>query len=175
MTYKLIGLLLFSGLAGARVASPGTLRIEIDKSDRKMEVFSGANLLHTFPISLGFSPEGDKSIEGDGRTPVGEFHIVTRNPNSAYYRFLGLSYPTSEDASRGLKRGLITKGQAQSIREADQATRQPPWSTNLGGAIGIHGRGAKGDWTLGCIALEDKDMKTLWKLGRLGLRVLIQE
>jgi murein L,D-transpeptidase YafK len=154
---------------------PPGLRIEIDKSDRRMRLFSEQTLLRIYPVALGFSPEGDKAVEGDGRTPLGLFRIVTRNPTSAYYKFMGLSYPTSEDASRGLKQGLITHAQAQAIREAEHAGRQPPWNTNLGGAIGLHGRGAKGDWTLGCVALEDAHMQELWEIGQLGLEVRIQE
>lgn len=154
---------------------PPDLRIQIDKSDRQMKLFSKQTLLRTYPVALGFSPDGDKAVEGDGRTPLGVFRIVTRNPHSAYYRFMGISYPTSEDAARGLKDGLITPAQARAIREAEQDGRQPPWNTNLGGAVGLHGRGSKGDWTLGCIAVEDAHMRELWEIGRLGLEVTIQE
>jgi murein L,D-transpeptidase YafK len=175
MTHASFLLAIFLILAPPQSRSSEAIRIEIDKSDRQMRVFRGSTQIHRFPVALGFSAEGDKSIEGDGRTPTGSFHIVTRNPQSAYYRFLGLSYPTSEDAARGLKQGLIGPGQAQAIQEAEKDERQPPWNTPLGGAIGIHGRGALGDWTLGCIAVEDTHMKILWDLGRLGLQVNIQE
>jgi murein L,D-transpeptidase YafK len=154
---------------------PPALYVEIDKSDRRLDLYSGSTLLKRYSVALGFTAQGDKAVEGDGKTPVGEFHVVTRNPNSAYYRFLGLSYPTTEDARRGLRDGLINRSQARRIREADVAKRQPPWNTALGGAIGIHGAGATGDWTLGCIALESRHMKEIWEISRMGMRVRIQE
>ena len=154
---------------------PPEIRVEIDKSDRTLDLYSGKHLLKRYPVSLGFSPVGDKAVEGDGRTPTGEFRVVTRNPNSSFYRFMGISYPTSEDAQRGLRERLISPAQAQQIREADSSRRQPPWNTALGGAIGIHGSGSRGDWTLGCIALTNAHMKEIWDIGRLGMTVKIQE
>ena len=154
---------------------PPKVRVEIDKSERTLQVFSGETLLKTYPVALGFSPEGDKAVEGDGKTPVGEFHIVTRNKNSSYYRFLGISYPNTEDAKRGISDKLITKRQAEQIQTADRRKKRPLWNTALGGAIGIHGMGSQGDWTLGCIALENDHMKEIWEIGRLGMRVQIRE
>jgi len=154
---------------------PPKVRVEIDKSDRILQVFSGETLLKIYPIALGFSPTGDKAVEGDGRTPVGDFHIVTRNKNSSFYRFLGISYPNTEDAQRGISNKLITSRQAEQIQTADRRKKRPLWNTALGGAIGIHGMGSQGDWTLGCIALENGHMKEIWEIGRLGMHVQIRE
>ena len=43
------------------------------------------------------------------------------------------------------------------------------------GAIGIHGGGSGGDWTLGYIALEDGDIEELWVATRIGTPVTILE
>ena len=52
-------------------------RLVVKKSERKLEVFDGEKLVKTYRIVLGFAPEGDKEIEGDGKTPLGEFYVFT--------------------------------------------------------------------------------------------------
>jgi len=82
---------------------------------------------------------------GDGRTPEGRFRVVTRNVNSPYHRFLGISYPDLGAIDRGLKEGLITPGEADSLRRAHDLGICPDWNTSLGGGIGIHG-GRRGNF-----------------------------
>ena len=143
------------------------------KADRTLEVRSGATTLVSWPVALG-GVEHDKVREGDRATPEGSFRIVTRNDKSRFKLFLGLSYPTSEDADRGVRDHLITEQQAREIREAEAAGRVPPWDTPLGGAVGLHGGGGGQDWTLGCIAIEDPQITQLWELAPLGTRVEIR-
>jgi murein L,D-transpeptidase YafK len=97
-----------------------------------------------------------------------------KNPTSRYHRSLGISYPSEEDADRGLAAGLITKREHRSIVAAIRQMQRPPWRTALGGEIGIHGRGAdRGDWTQGCIALEDEGAEELFLAIPLGTPVEI--
>ena len=49
----------------------------------------------------------------------------------------------------------------------------PPWDTKLGGEVFVHGRGAKSDWTLGCIALDDSDIEELYRLVPVGTPITI--
>ena len=148
--------------------------VHIDKSERRLILCSGEHEVRRWVVALGGAPAGDKTRQGDQRTPTGHFRVVTRNPTSNYTLFLGLSYPDADDADRGLRDGLISDAQARSIRERD-ARDQPAWDTALGGAIGLHGGGAGGDWTLGCIALEDEAIEELWVVLRHGSRVVIEE
>jgi lipoprotein-anchoring transpeptidase ErfK/SrfK len=37
--------------------------------------------------------------------------------------------------------------------------------------VGIHGKGNSPDWTLGCIALSDEDIKILWRYVPLKTKV----
>ena len=154
---------------------PPDLALRIDKSERTLVVFSGDRALKQYRVGLGGAPSGDKSQEGDQRTPNGEFTIVTRNDRSQFHLFLGISYPNAEDAARGRRDRLVTERQARAIETAIAAGRQPPWSTPLGGAIGIHGGGGGGDWTLGCIAVENTEIEEIWEVGSLGTPVTIVE
>src|SRR5215831_18188243 len=133
-------------------------RIVVKKAQRKLLLYSEDRLVRTYHVGLGLSPAGDKIRQGDRRTPEGNFYIFTKNEKSAFYLSLGLSYPNAAHAERGLRDGLITKAQYDSIISALNSMKAPPQNTALGGDIYIHGNGAGSDWTWGCVALENSDV-----------------
>ena len=47
---------------------------------------------------------------------------------------------------------------------AEENKTRPPWGTALGGEICIHGGGNTRDWTAGCIALSDENIRELFAL-----------
>jgi murein L,D-transpeptidase YafK len=149
-------------------------RILIKKGERKLYLYREENgqerLLKTYQIALGNNPTGAKYKQGDGATPEGDYYITHKNARSKFYLSLGVSYPNVTDADQGLKDGLITKSEHQAIASAIQAKSKPPQNTRLGGDIFIHGGGAGKlfgivrDWTLGCVALENDEIKELFDL-----------
>ena len=147
--------------------------ILIEKSLRRLTLFQDGNKSAVFDVSLGKCPEGHKMREGDSRTPEGRYFVCTRNEKSKYHLALGLSYPNPSDAGAALDRGEITPGQHSAILAAHHKMRRPPWDTPLGGFIMIHGGGTGSDWTAGCIALDNKDIETLFSLCPLGTEVRI--
>ena len=149
-------------------------RIVVKKSERKLLLFSGDKLVRTYRIGLGLSPVGDKVRQGDRRTPEGDFYIFTRNDKSAFYLSLGISYPNAVHAERGLRDGLITRGQYLAIMQALRAGTAPPQNTRLGGDIYIHGNGGGSDWTWGCVALDEPDIRELFNAIPLRTPVRIQ-
>lgn len=164
-------------VAGVSLSSPTPINdphIVVYKRARKLELYSGKTLQHTYRVGLGFSPVADKKREGDGATPEGDFYVFVKNSKSAYYLSLGISYPNAEDAARGLRDGLITKAQHDTIVDAIKKKKAPPQYTKLGGLIYIHGNGASRDWTWGCVALENKDMKELYDAVSVGTPVTIK-
>jgi murein L,D-transpeptidase YafK len=124
-------------------------RIVIDKSARKLSLLRGGKVLGSYHVSLGGAPLGHKVRQGDERTPEGRYRIDWRNPNSCCYRSLHISYPSTADRARAKKLGV------------------PP-----GGDIMIHGlvngQGWLGrwhlfwDWTNGCIAVTNREMREIW-------------
>ena len=148
--------------------------ILITKKDRKLDLFDGEDLIKTFKISLGFTPIGDKEIEGDGKTPEGEFYIYTKNSKSRFYLSLGISYPGVEDAERGLRAGLIGQIEHDDIVQAVRQRKMPPQKTQLGGEIYLHGGGTGKDWTYGCAALADEDIRQLFNAIPVGTPVVIR-
>jgi len=149
-------------------------KVVIYKSQRLLEIHEGKTVVKSYPIALGFDPNGTKIKQGDGKTPEGEYLLVVKNPNSAFFLSMGLNYPAKQDAERGLKDGLIDDSQKKSIERAAQAGRLPPQNTKLGGDIFIHGGGTMFDWTHGCIALKNEDMKELYEGLPEGTPVSIQ-
>lgn len=148
-------------------------RIVVYKADRKLELYGGEVLLRTYRVGLGFSPVADKKQAGDGATPEGDFYVFVKNNRSAYYLSLGVSYPNIEDAERGLRDGLISKSQHDAIVSAIRRKAAPPQYTKLGGLIYIHGHGAGSDWTWGCVALENENIKELFDAVTVGTPVKI--
>ena len=148
-------------------------RLVVKKSERKLEIFDGEKLLKTYRIALGFAPEGDKRQEGDGKTPLGEFYVFTKNDQSKFYLSLGVSYPSIDDATRGLKENIISQSEHDAIIQAVADKKMPPQNTRLGGAIYIHGGGTEKDWTWGCMALKNEEMKEIFDTIPPGAKITI--
>lgn len=147
--------------------------IMVKKSKRTLELYDGSRLVRTYKMVLGFAPSGDKEIEGDGRTPEGEFYVFTKNAESKFHLSLGISYPAADDAKRGLEKKLITADEAEAIRKAIAGKGMPPQKTALGGEIYIHGGGVDGDWTEGCVALKNDEITELFNAVPIGTKVRI--
>ncbi len=143
------------------VEKPANTYIRIYKSRRVLELYGDDILIGRFKIGLGSSPIGDKTIEGDSKTPEGSYYICTRNENSKFTLFLGLNYPNTEDAGLALENNMISKEEYDWIRFAETKKQRPPWHTAMGGQVGIHGGGNTCDWTQGCIALSNHDILIL--------------
>ena len=169
------------GLAQSKISNPAyesshmkSARIVITKSKRTLDLYDGSGLIKSYKMVLGFTPVGDKQVEGDGRTPEGNFYVFTKNAESRFHLSLGISYPASQDAERGLENKLITAGEGDSIRKAIAEKAMPPQKTALGGEIYIHGGGIRSDWTDGCVALKDEEIRQLFDAVPIGTRVTIK-
>ena len=77
------------------------------KGERRLLVVDNDVLVRDYRIGLGPRTFGDKRYQGDGRTPEGDFFVCVKNPNSKYYKSLGLSYPAPHHAERALLSGDI--------------------------------------------------------------------
>ena len=145
------------------------MRIVIEKAARRLTVEDSAGkTLFSCPIALGSCPIGPKEREGDGKTPEGVYFVCLKKVGK-YGPSLGVSYPSEADARKmGAAEELI-----ECIRQRAAQKQRPPWGTALGGEIYIHGGGTEGDWTAGCVALNDGDAETLYALVPLGTEIVI--
>ena len=147
------------GLAGCSTKfktyrGPEVTQVYVQKSARRIYLLHGSQVLKAYDIDLGRASLGPKQFEGDGKTPEGGYVIDRRNPNSTYHLSLGISYPNDTD------RAFAT------------AAGQPP-----GGDIFIHGRngksGGRADWTVGCIAVKDREIEDIYAMVRDGTPIWI--
>jgi murein L,D-transpeptidase YafK len=150
----------------------GARRLVITKHAKTLVLLDGEEEVLRIPVVIGKNSV-DKQREGDLATPEGEFYVCYKNPDSKYHRFLGLSYPSSEDAERGLRDKLITQAECDQIREAIARKECPPWKTALGGEVGLHGPSPNVTWTHGCIAMGVQQIERLYDLLDLGDEVTI--
>lgn len=154
--------------------SPKEVSVVVYKSKGRLELYGDGELIGTADCIVGKN-RGHKKQEGDYRTPEGDYYIVTRNDKSNYTLFFGLNYPNAADAEAGKQAGLIDEAEYGSIVAAAEQLDPPPWDTEMGGWIGIHGKGEGRDDTQGCIAVADKDIRVLDKYLKLGCKVSIYE
>jgi len=162
-------------------------RVEILKSQRRLNLYSGSTLVKSYRVSLGKNPVGHKTKQGDSRTPEGRYFICTRNSTTSdFHVFLGLSYPAVSDAKRAINQKQISWREYQIINQRLASRSAPLWETRLGGWIGIHGgtdagfaqkkmreRGTR-DWTAGCIALTDAQIEEIHAATKMGTPVDIR-
>ena len=130
----------------------------IEKAERRLSLWRDGQLLQSYPIGLGFSPESDKSHEGDGRTPEGRYRIDRRNAQSSFTLSLGIDYPRPDQRAAARAEGR-----------------------NPGGDIFIHGQptgyqgpSIPGDWTAGCAAVSNTEIREIWSLVPMGTVVEIR-
>ena len=154
---------------------PEAVNIKVHKKARILELYGDDKLIGRFKIALGGVPIGYKEKEGDKKTPEGKYYICTRNDKSKYTLFLGLSYPNVEDAQSGLQNGLIDKLVFKEIKTEIENGKRPVWDTHLGGAVGIHGGGTTRDWTFGCMAVSDDDIRIIWEYTKMNTPVEIYQ
>ena len=148
--------------------------IVVTKSKRILRLHSAGKVVKEYRVALGLSPIEDKVKAGDRRTPEGDFYICQKNSHSKFYLSLELSYPNKRHADRGLHDGLITRAQYNQIVSALERKRVPLQNTHLGGELFIHGNGSRSDWTWGCVALDDKDVRELFDAVPVGTPVTIE-
>jgi len=169
--------LCFSG----HVFSASAARIDINVSEMTLTVWSGNKALRYYPnIAIGSGGVSEVHYMGDESTPLGEYRVLWINRDSVFDNFIGLDYPTERHVELAAKAGRLSARDYRQLTYAVQAGATPPFNTPLGGRIGIHGIGHGNlqihetvNWTDGCVALNNKEIRDLMKWVHIGTRVSI--
>lgn len=134
-------------------------KILVIKSERILLLLKNNKIAKEYKIALGKNPVGDKVKQGDNKTPEGKYQIVSKNSQSKFYLNLAINYPSKLDIKEAKRLGV-----------------------NPGGNIVIHGLPNKApsfihdelmseDWTNGCIALHNSDIKDLFDSVPIGTSI----
>lgn len=132
----------------------------VKKSARKMYLVRNGKALKIYTISLGKNPVGAKTRSGDNRTPEGSYTLDWRKKSSRFYRSIHISYPNREDRSLAMERGEDPGGMIMIHGTPDPYNR-------IGQEL------KKRDWTDGCIAVTNDEMREIWNIVPNGTPIYI--
>ncbi len=138
-------------------------KVVVYKSQYKIFLYKGNNLIKSFYISLGKKPKGPKLYEGDQKTPEGIYTLDYIKERSNYYKAFHISYPNSKDIERARKLGKRPGGMIMVHGEPHFYGKQEDRVPGI----------MPSNWTNGCIALLNADMDEFLSLVDPGTTIEI--
>ena len=141
--------------------TPSIDKVLVVKSERRLDLISRGETLKSYRVSLGKQADGAKRREGDLRTPEGFYWIDWRKTSEKYQLSLHISYPNARDQAHAREQGVSPGGMIM-IHGTPQDEEYPEWFFHTL------------DWTEGCIALKNDDMREIWKLVKDGTLIEIR-
>ncbi len=136
-------------------------RVVIKKSERKLYLMSGAEVMREYDIALGLVPEGDKVREGDFRTPEGSYYLTNRLLDSNFFLAIQVSYPNIDDLGEASRLGVSPGGQIMIHGQPNEPQHSAAYYERT-------------DWTNGCIAVSNAAMVDIWQLTTANTPVTIE-
>ena len=138
-------------------------QVVVKKSQRRLQLLNRGQVIREYRIALGDNPNGHKIQEGDERTPVGDYILDWRNPNSQYHRSIHISYPNQQDLAVAQALGVNPGGMVM-LHGLPNGIRSPS----------VRAEYQRRDWTNGCIAVQDHEIDEIWSMVRDGTPIRIQ-
>jgi murein L,D-transpeptidase YafK len=163
-------------------SAPPNVWLSIDTDQLQLAVMEGEKPLQVFEnIAIGSNGPTLAKRRGDSTTPLGEFTITQIRPSDRFEMFMAISYPNLEHTERAWQENRIDVAEYKALRYNLDRGQPPSQATSLGGQLGIHGVG-RGDmkvhetvnWTEGCIALTNEQLRDLAKWVVVGTRVVVR-
>lgn len=137
-------------------------KVLVLKSAHQLQLINDGKPLKTYRISLGKgAKKGPKLIEGDKRTPEGFYWIDWRKTSDKYNLAMHISYPNAKDLARASREGE-RPGSMIMLHGTPLDEEYPEWFFHTL------------DWTEGCIALKNDDMREIWNLVKNGTLIEIR-
>ncbi|WP_271409017.1 L,D-transpeptidase family protein [Pseudomonas sp. Q1-7] len=159
---------LFTSLAALAQANSAPIlagksidKVLVVKSERKLLLMNRGDILKSYRISLGKQPVGAKLREGDQRTPEGFYWIDWRKTSDRFNLSMHISYPNARDAAKAREKGVPPGGMIM-IHGTPLDEEYPEWYFHTL------------DWTEGCIAMKNTDMREIWSLVKDGTLIEIR-
>lgn len=124
-------------------------RVVIDKAARRLTLERDGRVLARYAVALGSDPVGQKEREGDGRTPEGVYSVDFKHPRSRYHLALRISYPDAR-AQETARHAGVSPGSDIMIHGI---------RNGFGWLSFLH---RERDWTDGCIAVTNAEIREIW-------------
>ncbi|GAB6389147.1 L,D-transpeptidase family protein [Stutzerimonas marianensis] len=135
-------------------------KVLVVKSERQLHLISRGVTMKSYRVSLGKQP-GPKEREGDQRTPEGFYWIDWRKESDKYNLAMHISYPNAKDLDRAKRTG-DKPGSMIMLHGTPLDEEYPEWFFHTL------------NWTEGCIALKNDDMREIWGLVKNGTLIEIR-
>jgi murein L,D-transpeptidase YafK len=142
-------------------ASISVDKILVIKSARRLELISDGKVIRSYRISLGKQPKGPKLQEGDKRTPEGLYWVDWRKRSDKFNLAMHINYPNISDAAKARREG-VNPGSMIMIHGTPDSEENPE---ELFHTL---------DWTDGCIAMKNYEMREVWSMVKDGTMVEIR-
>ena len=136
--------------AEANERLPAVDKLLVIKSEQTLHLLRRDEVVKSYRVSLGKN-DGPKQYEGDQRTPEGLYWIDWRKESDKFNLSMHISYPNASDLKRAYK---LQKPAGNMIMLHGTPTDEeyPEWFFHTL------------NWTDGCIALPNDDMREVWEL-----------
>lgn len=91
---------IFPGTLLAAGTCPLSSGINVDTSNRVLNICTRGSVIKSFKIALGFNGVGKKH-SGDNKTPIGLYSLASPRKSSQFKVFIPILYPTSKQLAEG--------------------------------------------------------------------------
>ena len=136
-------------------------KVLVLKSAHQLQLINDGKPIKTYRISLGKNPRGPKLMEGDKRTPEGFYWIDWRKTSNNFNLAMHISYPNITDSARARREGVAPGGMIMIHGTPDTEDTPEDLFHTL-------------DWTDGCVAMRNRDMREVWNLVPDGTMIEIR-
>ena len=133
--------------------------VRVYKTKHRMEMLFQGQVTKVYTVMLSRGGMAPKRQEGDKLVPEGEYQLDYKNPYSKFYRSIHITYPNQDDIERAKKMG-VNPGFDIFLHG------MPNYYTDLSMILDEETMDLlfqKRDWTAGCIAVENYEMKEIWE------------
>lgn len=154
-------LLLVAGASMHCMAQTKADAVLVKKSEKALYLLKDGKTLKRYHVVFGPRPKGPKLMEGDERTPEGDYTLDYKNTKSRFYKSIRVSYPNEFDIARAEKHN-VDPGNNIMIHGTKNS-----WSAKTAAKAKNH------NWTDGCIALSNSDMDEVWEAIDVGTPISI--
>lgn len=155
--------------------------LDVDTKHFSVAVMQGEEAIRIYDnVAIGSNGATWNKRLGDEKTPLGIFRLTDIRSSTRFSMFMAIDYPNVDHIRRAYKDKRIGDEEYQRLMSALKRGAPVPQDTSLGGHLGIHGIGAGNseihrqfNWTDGCVALTNEELKELQGWVRIGTRVRI--